>query len=121
MHHIKKENIGLIEVMGLAILPGRLKEELSKIADILSGNVDVYDAVISGKDNSLAVHVPWIKQLVEEFGTTLTKEEAHKHLQQKVGVIFAEILGHAGVFKLNTTGRDAFKHFVSAVGYCEQS
>lgn len=121
MHHIKKENIGLIEVMGLAILPGRLKEELSKIADILSGQADVYEAVISGADHSLAVHVPWIQELVQEFGTSLSKEEAEEHLQQKVGVIFAEILGHAGVFKVNTTGREAFRRFVHSLGYRERA
>lgn len=121
MHHIKKENIGLIEVMGLAILPGRLKEELSRIADILSGNADGYDAVLSGADTSLAVHEPWIKELVEEFGTRLSKEEAEQHLREKVGIRFAEILGHAGVFKMDITGREAFRRFVNAVGYSEQS
>ncbi|MNO29964.1 Galactose-1-phosphate uridylyltransferase [compost metagenome] len=121
MHHIKKENIGLIEVMGLAILPGRLKTELSEIADILSGKSEVFEAAISGGNPGLGVHAPWIKELIAEFGTNLSKEQADSLLQEKVGTKFAEILEHAGVFKVNEAGREAFRRFVQSAGYQELS
>ncbi|MNZ90304.1 Galactose-1-phosphate uridylyltransferase [compost metagenome] len=121
MHHIKKENIGLIEVMGLAILPGRLKEELSEIAEILSGNREMYEAAMSGARSGLAVHVPWIKELIAEHGTTLSKDQAESLLRKNVGHKFAEILEHAGVFKANESGRAAFRRFVNSAGYSELS
>ncbi|MNE12344.1 Galactose-1-phosphate uridylyltransferase [compost metagenome] len=121
MHHIKKENIGLIEVMGLAILPGRLKTELSEIAGILSGKSEVFEAAISGGNPGLGVHAPWIKELIAEFGTNLSKEQADSLLQEKVGTKFAEILEHAGVFKVNEAGREAFRRFVQSAGYQELS
>ncbi|SDF95303.1 UTP-hexose-1-phosphate uridylyltransferase [Fontibacillus panacisegetis] len=121
MHHIKKENIGLIEVMGLAILPGRLKEELSEIAEILSGNSEMYEAAVSGTRSGLTVHVPWIKELIAEHGTALTKDQTESVLRENVGNKFAEILEHAGVFKANESGRAAFRRFVNSAGYKELS
>jgi len=117
MHHIKKENIGLIEVMGLAILPGRLKEELADIVDILSGNTTLYDDVTSNSDSKLAVHAAWVKQLVADHGQTMAKEDAEALLRNEVGRKFAEILGHAGVFKVTDEGREAFRRFVTSAGY----
>ncbi|MNJ30714.1 Galactose-1-phosphate uridylyltransferase [compost metagenome] len=119
MHHIKKENIGLIEVMGLAILPGRLKQELNDIAAILSGNQELYTEATSKTDSSLAVHQLWIEQLVSEHGTSLAFDEAQGLLQNEVGSKFAEILGHAGVFKTTPTGRVAFRRFLAEAGYTE--
>ncbi|WP_068779846.1 UDP-glucose--hexose-1-phosphate uridylyltransferase [Paenibacillus sp. GM2] len=117
MHHIKKENIGLIEVMGLAILPGRLKEELADIAGILSGDTTLYDDVTSNPDSKLAVHAAWVKQLVADYGQAMVKEDAEALLRDEVGRKFAEILGHAGVFKVTDEGREAFRRFVTSVGY----
>ncbi|WP_120463035.1 UDP-glucose--hexose-1-phosphate uridylyltransferase [Paenibacillus aceti] len=117
MHHIKKENIGLIEVMGLAILPGRLKEELGEIADILSGDTVLYDEVTSNPESKLAVHATWVKQLVDAHGMAMAKEEAEALLRDEVGRKFAEILGHAGVFKATEQGREAFRRFVTSAGY----
>lgn len=117
MHHIKKENIGLIEVMGLAILPGRLKEELADIAGILSGNTTLFDDVISKPDSKLAVHAAWVKQLVADHGQAMVKEDAEALLRDEVGRKFAEILGHAGVFKVTDEGREAFRRFVTSAGY----
>lgn len=119
MHHIKKENIGLIEVMGLAILPGRLKEELNDIASILSGNVVLYKEAVGNQGHPLAVHKEWIEQLVGLHGTSLTFDEAQSLLQNVVGIKFAEILGHAGVFKNNEVGRNAFRKFLFEAGYVE--
>lgn len=117
MHHIKKENIGLIEVMGLAILPGRLKEELARIAEILSGNKELYEEVLANPASALAVHAEWIRELVAEHGQGLSAEEAEALLRNEVGLKFSAILEHAGVFKATPAGRDAFRRFVVSAGY----
>ncbi|MFD1177012.1 UDP-glucose--hexose-1-phosphate uridylyltransferase [Paenibacillus puldeungensis] len=117
MHHIKKENIGLIEVMGLAILPGRLKEELAGIVDILSGDTALYDETVSDPSSRLAVHADWARELVGRFGTSLTKEKADAILKDEVGLKFSQILEHAGVFKTTESGRKAFERFVLSAGY----
>lgn len=121
MHHIKKENIGLIEVMGLAILPGRLKQELSDIAGILSGDDTLLERVLSDAGSPLAVHASWIRELTEQHGTSLDREQAEALLREEVGRKFAEILGHAGVFKTDQAGREAFRRFIGAAGYKELS
>jgi UDPglucose--hexose-1-phosphate uridylyltransferase len=117
MHHIKKENIGLIEVMGLAILPGRLKEELDLTADILAGDTGLYESLLQQEDHALKAHKPWITELVTKYGTDQSKEEAWKLVQSEVGGIFVEILGHAGVYKRTEAGQEAFRRFVSHIGY----
>ncbi|AZK48984.1 UDP-glucose--hexose-1-phosphate uridylyltransferase [Paenibacillus lentus] len=119
MHHIKKENIGLIEVMGLAILPGRLKEELARIAEILSGNKASYEEVLVNPESALAVHAAWIRELVAEHGQDLGLEEAEALLRNEVGLKFSTILEHAGVFKTTPVGREAFRKFVVSAGYRE--
>lgn len=116
MHHIKKENIGLIEVMGLAILPGRLKEELDLTADILAGDEALFKAVKEQEDHPLRLHKPWIEQLAAKYGIGRSKEEAWKLVQSEVGDIFVEILGHAGVYKRTEAGKEAFFRFVSQLG-----
>ncbi|GIO87891.1 galactose-1-phosphate uridylyltransferase [Paenibacillus faecis] len=120
MHHIKKENIGLIEVMGLAILPGRLKQELADIAGILSGDDEIRERAFStdGVD-PLSVHASWIGELIERHGTKLEPEQAEALLREEVGGKFAEILGHAGVFKVSEEGREAFRRFIRSAGYLE--
>lgn len=116
LHHIKKENIGLIEVMGLAVLPARLKEELDLIADMLTGNV-TYDQV----GNKLDHHRTWIDELVVQYKKTqtdlLTKEEAEHIVRREVGHKFADVLACAGVYKLDGEGVKAFKGFVKTLGY----
>ncbi|MDQ0660771.1 UDP-glucose--hexose-1-phosphate uridylyltransferase [Paenibacillus sp. W2I17] len=118
MHHLKKENIGLIEVMGLAILPGRLKEELDSIADILAGDAKLAEAA-KASDHVLNKHLGWAEELIERFGSNLDKEQAVAIVQQEVGLKFAEILEHAGVYKYDEAGRQAFHRFVSSMGYTE--
>lgn len=117
MHHVKKENIGLIEVMGLAILPGRLKQELADIAAILGGNTELLQAAVSNSGHPLAVHGDWIQQLIQQHGTSVPAEQAEELLRQEVGSKFARILEHAGVFKTDSAGREAFIRFVQAMGY----
>lgn len=121
MHHIKKENIGLIEVMGLAILPGRLKQELTDIAGILSGDAQLLEQSVSDPASSLAVHASWIRELTSRYGTTMEWEQADALLREEVGRKFAEILEHAGVFKVTEAGRAAFRRFISMAGYTELS
>lgn len=116
MHHIKKENIGLIEVMGLAILPGRLKEELDAVAGILSGDGELLNAVKGDAQHALAQHAFWIDELVTRFGTALDREEAVKTVQNEVGIKFTHILEQAGVYKRTPEGQAAFRRFVHSLG-----
>ena len=107
LHHIKKENIGLIEVMGLAILPGRLKKELEDLkAAILSGK-DLYT------DEELKKHAPWIDELRKQY--TFTAENTETILKLEVGRVFENVLENAGVFKCDPAGRAAFLRFIHSV------
>jgi UDPglucose--hexose-1-phosphate uridylyltransferase len=105
VHHIKKENIGLIEVMGLAVLPARLKGELSALAEAL-----VSGAPLTG---ALEKHAPWAEELQTRY--TFTPENAAGILETEVGRVFARVLEHAGVYKRNAAGKEAFMRFVGAV------
>ena len=107
LHHIKKENIGLIEVMGLAVLPARLKTELANLADALLSGADI------SADETLKKHAAWVKKLREAY--TFTPDNVQEILQKEVGVVFAEVLEHAGVFKRNDSGRAAFKRFIASI------
>ena len=106
-HHIKKENIGLIEVMGLAVLPSRLKQELTNLADAIVANQDITaDAV-------LEKHAPWVAQLRRQY--TFTAENAMDIILQETGKVFAAVLEDAGVYKNTPDGREAFLEFVAYV------
>ena len=106
-HHIKRENIGLIEVMGMAILPGRLKKELHDLADALAAGRDI------SANESLAKHAHWADALQAQY--TFTEENAMDILLQETGKVFAGCLVDAGVFKCDATGREAFRAFVRTV------
>lgn len=116
MHHIKKENIGLIEVMGLAILPGRLKSELEQIAAILAGDQALEEAS-RGEGHPLAVHRGWIEKLQSAGKPGITKEQAAEKIRREVGEIFTVILEQAGVYKTTAEGRAAFRRFLESMGY----
>ena len=107
LHHIKKENIGLIEVMGLAVLPSRLKDELNGVARALVWGGDLRS------DEVLAKHADWAEELKTRY--TFTAENAQGILRQEVGAVFATVLEHAGVFKCTAEGRDAFLRFIHTV------
>ena len=107
LHHIKKENIGLIEVMGLAVLPSRLKGELTDLADALVEGRDIR------ADEALEKHADWAEELKTRY--TFTRENAMDILQKEVGVVFATVLEHAGVYKCTDEGRAAFLRFISSV------
>ncbi|MCP6680816.1 UDP-glucose--hexose-1-phosphate uridylyltransferase [Bacillus nakamurai] len=108
VHHLKKENIGLIEVMGLAILPGRLEHEMRETAEALC-SPDPEAALAS--HSSTAKHKEWALSVLQK--RTVTKENAGRVLKEEIGHIFAQILEHAGVFKQTADGRAAFRRFIS--------
>ncbi|MDY3282807.1 UDP-glucose--hexose-1-phosphate uridylyltransferase [Dysosmobacter sp.] len=108
LHHIKKENIGLIEVMGLAVLPARLKTELEDLAA----------ALIEGRDirsiGHLEKHADWAEELKTRYA--FTADNAMDILKTEVGRVFAQVLEHAGVYKCTPEGRAAFRRFIASVG-----
>ncbi|MDR4228544.1 UDP-glucose--hexose-1-phosphate uridylyltransferase [Bacillus mojavensis] len=111
VHHIKKENIGLIEVMGLAILPGRLQEEM-KATEAAMCSADPKTAL---EDNELtAKHKDWALRLMER--RTITKGNAEQVIKEELGHVFARILEHAGVFKQTPEGKQAFNRFIHSLG-----
>lgn len=104
VQHIKKENIGLIEVMGLAVLPARLKEELKDIEAVLTGS----DAVVAD------YHRPWTEELIEKYGTSNTKKAAESLVQKELTKKFVRVLEDAGVYKQTKDGIAAFERFIQA-------
>lgn len=107
-HHIKKENIGLIEVMGLAVLPARLKEEMEILAEYL----------VEGKDiranEKIEKHADWAEQFCQKYDI-ITSENVMRILEQEIGQVFVGVLEDAGVFKCTEEGRKAFKKFVATL------
>lgn len=108
LHHIKKENIGLIEVMGLAVLPARLKDEMSQLKE----------AVLSGKDlrsdAALEKHADW----VEEFSAKYDKLDASnidQVIEKEIGLVFMQVLEDGGVFKRTPQGQEAFDRFIQSL------
>ena len=106
-HHIKKENIGLIEVMGLAVLPSRLKAELYALAEAIVAGSDIR------ADEVLSKHADWVDELKAQH--TFTAENALEILLQETGKVFSQVLEDAGVYKGTTEGRDQFLRFVDVV------
>lgn len=109
LHHIKKENIGLIEVMGLAVLPSRLKRELAELET----------AVLNGTHlaNELKKHETWLNELKQKYN--FTPENIEKIFRDEVGKVFAQVLEHAGVFKRTNDGKQAFLRFAEFVNRSE--
>jgi len=105
LHHIKKENIGLIEVMGLAVLPARLKQELAELETAILAH-----APLTGE---LEKHSVWVEELKTRYA--FTAENITAILRDEVGKVFARVLEHAGVYKRDAAGRAAFVRFVDHV------
>ena len=107
-HHIKKENIGLIEVMGLAVLPSRLKSEMEQLAD----------AILEGKDirsnEVLEKHADWVEEFLPKY-IDITKENIMDILHEEIGQVFNQVLEDAGVYKQTEEGRAAFERFVGSL------
>jgi UDPglucose--hexose-1-phosphate uridylyltransferase len=116
LHHIKKENIGLIEVMGLFILPGRLKTELKMIEDILTGK-SPFDIESIKSNEKLSIHLPWIERLVEEHGTSMNSDAATALLQKEIGKICRKTLECSGVYKDTESGNKALLNFLKSAGF----
>lgn len=108
LHHIKKENIGLIEVMGLAVLPARLKTELEEVKKCLVSGTPVSSV------ESIASHGGWADELVKEYGT-FTEDTVDAIVEKEVGKVFVKVLEHAGVYKRTEEGKAAFLRFIEAV------
>ncbi len=108
LHHIKKENIGLIEVMGLAVLPARLKAELA----------DLGKAIVSGADlradETLSKHADWVDEIKVKY-SDINADNVDTIIQTEVGIVFSKVLEHAGVFKRDDEGLAAFRRFAGSV------
>ena len=109
LHHIKKENIGLIEVMGLVVLPSRLKQELFDLADALVARVPTAEY-----PEALQKHAAWAEEILAKH-PDLNGDNVHLILQDEVGHVFAEVLADAGVYKLDEAGRAGFVRFLASV------
>ena len=109
-HHLKKENIGLIEVMGVAILPARLKKELSDLADAILNGEDIASDEVLGK------HADWVtEKILPRLGSEPTADEITDVIKDEIGIAFSQILECAGVFKRDEAGRAAFMRFVNTL------
>ncbi|MBQ8326863.1 MAG: UDP-glucose--hexose-1-phosphate uridylyltransferase [Lachnospiraceae bacterium] len=106
LHHIKKENIGLIEVMGLAVLPSRLKTELADLADAILAGSDLR------ADETLEKHADWVDEFMPKYAD-VNKDNIMQILEDEVGLVFAKVLEHAGVYKRTEEGMEAFLRFVA--------
>ena len=110
LHHIKKENIGLIEVMGLAVLPSRLKEEMRQLAGVLAAGGDLR------ADESIAHHADWAESLREKY--VFDRGNVDEILRQEIGRVFLQVLEHAGVYRRTPEGKEAFLRFCRTAGLC---
>lgn len=108
LHHIKKENIGLIEVMGLAVLPSRLKQELSDLADAMLQKKDLHN------DEVLAKHADWAEEILAKH-PDFNQQNAQEILRQETGLVFSKVLEDAGVYKRNKEGKKAIEKLIEKV------
>lgn len=107
LHHIKKENIGLIEVMGLAVLPARLKEEMELLAEYLVEGKDITS------NEKIEKHASWVETFKANYD--ITADNVMDVLEKEVGRVFVQVLEDAGVYKCTPEGREAFKRFIATL------
>ena len=108
LHHIKKENIGLIEVMGLAVLPARLKGEMAALEEaILQGN-DLRS------DETLAKHADWVEGFLPRY-PEVNADNIHSIIRKEIGLVFMQVLEDAGVYKRTQQGREGFERFLDSL------
>ena len=107
-HHIKKENIGLIEVMGLAVLPARLKEEMELLEEYILAGKDV------ASNEKIEKHAAWVSEFLPKY-PDISSENIHEILQKEIGNVFVHVLEDAGVYKCTPEGREAFMRFIRAL------
>ena len=108
LHHIKKENIGLIEVMGLAVLPARLKGELETLKEYILEGKDIRS------NETIKKHADWVDEFLPKY-TTVNGDTIENILQQEVGKVFCQVLEDAGVYKCNEEGMAAFERFIAVL------
>ncbi len=108
LHHIKKENIGLIEVMGLAVLPSRLKEELNLLGDAIVNGTEIRG------NELLEKHADWVDEFTKKYDS-ITKDNVSDILKHEVGLVFEKVLEDAGVYKCTEEGRIAFLRFINSI------
>ncbi|HIX15365.1 MAG TPA: UDP-glucose--hexose-1-phosphate uridylyltransferase [Candidatus Hungatella pullicola] len=113
LHHIKKENIGLIEVMGLAVLPSRLKDELKLLAQYILEERDIRSC------DKIEKHAQWVEGFLPKY-PSVTKDNVEKILKEEVGFVFQQVLEDAGVYKCTPEGRKGFDRFLKTVGFQEK-
>ena len=118
LHNIKKENIGMIEVMGLAILPGRLKTEMASIKTLLSEAITAGNAFSTvytqmNADSALQKHTQWLERYVSSCPTPLSIENLDNFINRSIGDTFCEVLENCGVFKHTPKGEEGFRRFVA--------
>lgn len=108
LHHIKKENIGLIEVMGLAILPSRLKQEMEELTDAILEHKDIRSMEDIGK------HADWVEGFLPGYGV-VDRDQVTEMLQKEIGIVFMRVLEDSGVYKRTGEGQAAFDRFCSSL------
>lgn len=108
LYHIKKENIGLIEVMGLAVLPARLKSEMKKLGEFIVSGKDIRS------DEELAKHADWVEEFQPAYGQ-IDENNIDGILQKEIGIVFKKVLEHAGVFKNDEKGTTSFLKFIDTL------
>ena len=108
LHHIKKENIGLIEVMGLAVLPARLKKEMADLEDAILAGADIR------KDEILEKHADWVEEFLPKY-QDVNAENIHSIIQKEIGLVFMQVLEDAGVYKRNEEGQAGFDRFIESL------
>ena len=106
-HHIKKENIGLIEVMGLAVLPARLKKEMAELEQAILNHEDLR------QNETVAAHAEWAEGWIPKY--KITDSNIHSIIQKEIGIVFAKVLEDAGVYKRTDEGKAAFKRFIESL------
>ena len=106
-HHIKKENIGLIEVMGLAVLPARLKKEMLDLEKAILASEDLHN------NPTLSKHADWAEKWIQE--NDISEESIHQIIQDEIGKVFTKVLECAGVYKCTEEGRNAFSRFIESL------
>ncbi|MCR4744394.1 MAG: UDP-glucose--hexose-1-phosphate uridylyltransferase [Lachnospiraceae bacterium] len=108
LHHIKKENIGLIEVMGLAVLPSRLKGEMALLKDAILSKKDIR------ADETLAKHADWVDEFVKKYDD-INEKNIDEILKKEIGLVFSRVLEDAGVYKQTEEGQEALKRFTDSI------
>ena len=108
LHHIKKENIGLIEVMGLAVLPARLARDIELMESMFINGQDIRSMP------ELVQHANWADGLLERH-KNFTADNTRKILEEEIGEVFLHVLEDAGVYKRNEAGRSAFMRFITVL------